>query len=150
MPASTPPSLLDDFKAFMRRGNVVDLAVAVALGAAFGDLVKAFVNGIVMPLVGYVLPTRMAWDEWTLGKVRIGLLLGATLHFFIIAAVVFFLLVKLLGMLMRRKAQAAPMATRPCPECLEPVPEAATRCKFCTSKLEPVQFQGAGGKPMVG
>ena len=68
-------------------------------------------------------------------------MLGATLHFFIIALVVFLLLVKLLGMLTRRQEEAAgePAATRPCPECLEPVPQAATRCKFCTSKLEPVQ-----------
>jgi len=83
----------------------------------------------------------MQWEEWTMGKVRIGLVLGATLHVFIIALVVFLLLVKLLGMLTRRQQEAAgePPATRPCPECLEPVPQAATRCKFCTSKLEPVQ-----------
>lgn len=143
-------SLVQEFKTFVAKGNVVDLAVAVVVGGAFSDIVKTMVNAVVMPLVSYVLPAKMQWEEWTLGKVRIGLVLSATLHFFIIAAVVFFLLVKLLGMLMRRKAQAAPMATRPCPECLEPVPEAATRCKFCTSKLEPVQFQGAGGKPMVG
>ncbi|MDR3673661.1 MAG: large conductance mechanosensitive channel protein MscL [Holophaga sp.] len=143
-------SLVQEFKTFVAKGNVVDLAVAVVVGGAFSDIVKTMVNAVVMPLVSYVLPAKMQWEQWTLGKVRIGLVFSATLHFFIIAAVVFFLLVKLLGMLMRRKAQAAPMATRPCPECLEPVPEAATRCKFCTSKLEPVQFQGAGGKPMVG
>ena len=134
-------SLIQEFKAFVAKGNVAELAVAVVVGGAFSDIVKTSVNAVVMPLVSYVLPPKMQWEEWTLGKVRIGLVLGATLHFFIIALVVFLLLVKLLGMLTRRQEEAAgePAATRPCPECLEPVPQAATRCKFCTSKLEPVQ-----------
>jgi len=133
-------SLVQEFKAFVAKGNVVDLAVAVVVGGAFGDIVKTFVNAVVMPLVSYVLPAKMQWEEWTMGKIRIGLVLGATLHFFIIAAVVFLLLVKLLGMLMKRKEEAAgPVTTRTCPECLETVPLAACRCKFCTSKLEPAQ-----------
>jgi len=131
-------SLIQEFKAFIAKGNVVDLAVAVVVGSAFGDIVKTFVNAVVMPLVSYVLPARMQWEEWTLGKVRIGLVFGATLHFLIIAAVVFLLLVKLLGTLMKRKVEEAPVTTRPCPECLEQVPLAATRCRCCTSKLEPV------------
>jgi large conductance mechanosensitive channel len=132
-------SLIQEFKAFVAKGNVVDLAVAVVVGSAFGDIVKTFVNAVVMPLVSYVLPAKMQWEEWTLGKVRIGLVLGATVHFLIIAVVVFLLLVKLLGVLMKKKEEeAAPATTRPCPECLEPVPLAATRCRCCTSKLEPV------------
>ena len=131
-------SLIQEFKAFIAKGNVVDLAVAVVVGSAFGDIVKTFVNAVVMPLVSYVLPARMQWEEWTLGKVRIGLVFGATLHFLIIAAVVFLLLVKLLGTLMKRKEEQAPVTTRACPECLEQVPLAATRCRCCTSKLEPV------------
>jgi large conductance mechanosensitive channel len=130
-------SLIQEFKAFVAKGNVVDLAVAVVVGSAFSDIVKAFVNAVVMPLVSYVLPAKMQWEEWTLGKVRIGLVLGATLHFFIIAVVVFLLLVKLLDVLMRNSKETAPEApaTKACPECLEQVPLAATRCKFCTSKL---------------
>ena len=130
-------SLIQEFKTFVAKGNVVDLAVAVVVGSAFSDIVKTFVNAVVMPLVSYVLPAKMQWEEWTLGKVRIGLVLGATLHFFIIAVVVFLLLVKLLGMLMKRKEEEAPVTTRACPECLEQVPLAATRCRCCTSKLEP-------------
>ena len=130
-------SLIQEFKAFIAKGNVVDLAVAVVVGSAFGDIVKTFVNAVVMPLVSYVLPAKMQWEEWTLGKVRIGLVFGATLHFLIIAVVVFLLLVKLLGTLMKRKEEEAPVTTRPCPECLEQVPLAATRCRCCTSKLEP-------------
>jgi large conductance mechanosensitive channel len=132
-------SLIDEFKAFVAKGNVVDLAVAVVVGGAFGDIVKTFVNAVVMPLVSYVLPAKMQWEDWTLGKVRIGLVLGASLHFFIIAAVVFLLLVKVMGALLKRKEEAAgPATTRACPECLEQVPLAATRCRCCTSKLEPV------------
>lgn len=132
-------SLIEEFKAFVAKGNVVDLAVAVVVGGAFGEIVKAFVNAVIMPLVSYVLPAKMQWEAWTLGKVRIGLVLSATLNFLIIALVVFLLLVKLLGALMKKKPEEpAPATTRPCPECLEQVPLAATRCRCCTSKLEPV------------
>jgi large conductance mechanosensitive channel len=128
--------LIDEFKAFIAKGNVVDLAIAVVVGGAFGDIVKAFVNGIVMPLVSYVLPAKMQWEEWTLDKLRVGLVLGAALHFLIIALVVFLVLVKLLEMLKRKEeAAAAEPDTKTCPHCLETVPKAATRCKFCTSQL---------------
>ena len=129
-------SLIQEFKAFVAKGNVVDLAVAVVVGGAFGEIVKAFVSGIVMPLVSYVLPANMLWEQWTLGKLRVGVVLGATLNFLIIACVVFLFLVKLVGALMKRKEEApAAPATKTCPECLETIPEAATRCKFCTSKI---------------
>ena len=129
-------TLVEEFKAFVAKGNVVDLAVAVVVGGAFGEIVKAFVNGVVMPLVSYVLPAKMTWEEWTLGKVRIGLVMGATLHFVIIALVVFLVLVKLLGILLKKKEEApAPPATKTCPECLETIPQAATRCRFCTSQI---------------
>jgi large conductance mechanosensitive channel len=128
-------SLVEEFKAFIAKGNIVDLAVAVVVGGAFGDIVKAFVNGVVMPLVSYVLPAKMQWEDWTLGKVRIGVVLGAGLHFLIIALVVFLVLVKLLDMIVRRRKEEPAPATKTCPECLEPVPEAAKRCKFCTSVL---------------
>ena len=129
-------SLIQEFKAFVAKGNVVDLAVAVVVGGAFGEIVKAFVSGIVMPLVSYVLPSNMVWEQWTLGKLRIGVVLGASLNFLIVAGVVFLFLVKLVGMLMKRKDEAlAAATTKTCPECLETIPLAATRCKFCTSKL---------------
>ena len=129
-------SLIEDFKSFMDRGNVIDLAVAVALGAAFGDLVKAVVGGIVMPLVSYVLPAKMAWEEFSVGKLRVGLVLGSAVHFVIISSVVFIFCVKLLGMLMKEEKEIkVEEPTKLCPECLSPIPLAATRCKFCTSKV---------------
>ncbi len=129
-------SLIQEFKAFVAKGNVVDLAVAVVVGGAFGEIVKAFVNGIVMPLVSYVLPANMAWEQWAVGKLRIGLVLGATLNFLIIAGVVFLVLVKLLGALMKKKEEPVAPTTKPCPQCLETIPLAAKRCKYCTSQVD--------------
>ena len=127
-------SLLSEFKAFIAKGNVVDLAVAVVVGGAFGRIVSAFVDGLVMPLVGYVLPANIRWEDWALGRLKVGLLLSASLNFLIIAGVVFLVLVKLLGHVMRRHEQAsAAVTTKTCPECLEDIPKAARRCKHCTS-----------------
>ncbi len=129
-------SLKDEFKAFIMKGNVVDLAIAVVVGGAFGKIVTAFVDGIVMPLVTYVLPTDIKWEEWVLGKFRIGAVLGATVNFLIIALVIFLVLIKFLGKFVKKEA-AAPAAptTKECPACLEQVPLKATRCKYCTSQL---------------
>jgi len=130
-------SLVQEFKAFVAKGNVVDLAVAVVVGGAFGKIVTAFVDGIVMPLVSYVMPQGMQWENWMLGKLRLGKVLGASLDFLIIALVVFLVLIKLVGALMRKKEEAPAAAeVKTCPRCLETVPRAASRCKFCTSELE--------------
>jgi len=127
-------SLYNEFKAFIAKGNVVDLAVAVVVGGAFGKIVGAFVDGIVMPLVSYVLPSGIQWEAWTLGKLRVGVFLGATFNFLIIALVVFLVLVKLVGNLMKRQEMASAAVTnKTCPECLEEIPKAAKRCKHCTS-----------------
>ena len=130
-----PVSLKDEFKTFIMKGNVVDLAVAVVVGAAFSKIVSAFVDGIVMPLVSYVLPANIQWEQWVLGKFRIGAVLGATLNFLIIALVVFLVLVKFLGRFMQKKEAPAAPITKECPACLEQVPLKATRCKHCTSQL---------------
>lgn len=129
-------SMKDEFKAFVMKGNVIDLAVAVVVGGAFGKIITAFVDGIVMPLVTYVLPANIKWEEWVLGKFRVGAVLGATVNFLIIALVIFLVLIKLLGRLMPKKEEApAAPTTKECPACLEQVPLKATRCKHCTSQL---------------
>ncbi|BDU77933.1 large conductance mechanosensitive channel protein MscL [Mesoterricola sediminis] len=129
-------SLLKDFKAFIARGNVVDLAVAVVVGGSFQTIVKAFVSGIIMPIVSYVMPPEMAWEEWTLGRLRIGLVLGDILNFLITSAVVFLLFVKSVALIKRLEGETPPPpTTKTCPECRETIPIEATRCKFCTSKL---------------
>ncbi|MDR3682948.1 MAG: large conductance mechanosensitive channel protein MscL [Geothrix sp.] len=128
-------SLKDEFKAFIMKGNVVDLAVAVVVGAAFAKIVTAFVDGIVMPMVTYVLPANIKWEEWVLGKFRIGAVLGATVNFLIIALVIFLVLIKFLGKFIKKEEPPAAPTTKECPACLEQVPLKATRCKHCTSQL---------------
>jgi large conductance mechanosensitive channel len=128
-------SLKDEFKAFVMKGNVIDLAVAVVVGGAFGKIVTAFVDGIVMPLVTLVLPANIKWEEWVLGKFRIGAVLGATVNFLIIALVIFLVLIKFLGKFIKKEVIPAAPTTKECPACLEQVPLKATRCKYCTSQL---------------
>ena len=129
-------SMKDEFKAFIMRGNVIDLAVAVVVGSAFGKIISAFVDGIVMPLVTYVLPADIKWEEWVLGKFRIGAVLGATVNFLIISLVIFIVLIKLLGKVMKKEEVPLVAATtKECPACLEQVPLKATRCKHCTSQV---------------
>ena len=128
-------SMKDEFKAFIVKGNVIDLAVAVVVGGAFGKIVTAFVEGIVMPMVTYVLPANIKWEEWVFGKFRIGAVLGATVNFLIIALVIFLLLVKLLGKFIKKPEIPTIPTTKECPACLEQVPIKASRCKHCTSQL---------------
>ena len=123
-------SLRSDFKEFIAKGNVIDLAVAVVIGGAFGKIVTALVGGLVMPLVGYVLP-KGDWQTWTLDKFQIGPVLGAMVDFVLIALVVFLVFVKGFGSL-KKKAEPD---TKTCPACLEEVPKGATRCKHCTSQV---------------
>jgi large conductance mechanosensitive channel len=127
-------SMKDEFQAFIMKGNVIDLAVAVVIGAAFGKIVSAFVSGIIMPLVSYVMPGG-DWQTWALGKFQIGSVLGATVDFLIIAATVFVVLVKVVGSMTKKDAPAADPTTKECPACLEQVAIKATRCKHCTSQL---------------
>ncbi len=128
-------SMKDEFKAFVMKGNVIDLAVAVVVGGAFGKIITAFVDGIVMPLVTYVLPANIKWEEWIFGKFRIGAVLGATVNFLIIALVIFLVLIKLLGKFIKKEEAPVIVTTKECPACLEQVPLKATRCKHCTSQL---------------
>src|SRR5512133_2872787 len=129
-------AMKDEFKAFIMKGNVVDLAIAVVIGGAFGKIITAFVDGLVMPLVTTVLPANIKWEEWAFGKFRIGSVLGATVNFLIIALVIFLVLVKLLEKVTKKKEEAPVVpTTKECPACLEQVPLKATRCKHCTSQL---------------
>jgi large conductance mechanosensitive channel len=126
-------SIIDEFKAFALKGNVVDLAIAVIIGGAFGKIISALVSDIIMPIVGGLLPGKGEWREITVTplNIKIGDFSGAVVDFFIIAAVLFLVVVKLMGTL-HLTGTAAP-TTKVCPECLETIPLAAKRCKACTS-----------------
>jgi len=129
---------MDGFKKFLLRGNVVDLAVAVVIGAAFGAIVTAFVAAFVTPLVGLV--TGAAGDfstkTFTIGETVFpyGQFVQALLSFVIIAAVVYFFVVKPVNQLMERfkTEPEVDSPTKSCPHCLSNIPAAAGRCAFCT------------------
>jgi len=130
-------SLLKEFTAFVKKGNVVDLAVAVVIGGAFGKIVSAVVSDLVMPLANALLP-QGDWRKWEATPLhfRVGDFIGTVIDFLIVSFVVFFVMVKVVGMAARKTSiAAAPAATKTCGECLETVPAAAKRCKFCTSAL---------------
>jgi large conductance mechanosensitive channel len=121
--------VLKEFKEFINKGNVIDLAVAVVIGGAFGKIVSAIVADLVMPLVNAVMP-QGDWRKWEVTPLhfRVGDFLGTLVDFTIVAFVIFIVMVKVVGTVNRR-----PPATKECPECLEMVPKAAKRCRACTS-----------------
>lgn len=123
--------LIQDFKAFALKGNVVDLAVAVVIGGAFGKIVSALVADIVMPLVNFVQPGG-EWRNWQLTSLhfKVGDFLGAVVDFFLIAMVLFLIITRIVNRVYKKEA---PPATKACPECLEQIPVAAKRCRACTA-----------------
>jgi large conductance mechanosensitive channel len=131
---------LTDFKQFLLRGNVVDLAVGIVIGAAFGAVVTALVADVITPLVGAIFGTHdFSGLTFTIHKSRFlyGDLINKLLSFLLIAAAVFFLVVRPVNALMARRKTEPPIdeTTRQCPECLSEIPIAARRCAFCTSEV---------------
>jgi large conductance mechanosensitive channel len=129
--------MLKGFRDFILRGNVVDLAVAVVIGTAFGAVVTAFTKGVVMQLVAAIIKTpdfdKLAFDLHGT-PINYGTFLTASISFLIIAAVVYFCVVLPLNYLLvkiNKPAPEAAPATKPCGECLSDIPLAAKRCKFC-------------------
>jgi large conductance mechanosensitive channel len=131
--------MLQDFKQFLFRGNVVDLAVAVVIGAAFGAVVTAFVTGVLTPLIAAFVGTpNFESLIVTIGESEIlyGTFLNALVSFLLVgAAVYFFVVLPMKAMLARgkREAPSAAPQTKSCPECLSEIPAAARRCAYCAS-----------------
>ena len=136
------PEILKEFRAFILRGNLVDLAVAVVIGTAFTAVVTALVRDLITPLVAAIFGEPL-FDtlSFSINRSRFayGDFLNAALTFVIVAAVVFFLVVKPVNQLMARMRTEPDVDshTRGCPECLSQIPVAATRCAFCTSEIPP-------------
>ena len=134
--------MLKDFKAFLLRGNVVDLAVAVVIGAAFGAVVTSLVADILTPILG--IPGKADFSKLTFkindSVFRYGRFLNAVISFVTIAAAVFLFVVRPANALMaRRKTEPdVESTTHDCPECLSSIPLKARRCAFCTAKVTPV------------
>jgi large conductance mechanosensitive channel len=135
-------SLLKEFRQFVLRGNLVDLAVAVVIGTAFAAVVTAFVADVVTPLIAAIggKPdfSRLSF-EINGSTFRYGDFFNALVTFLIIALVIFFFVVKPVNVLMaRHKVDTTVEAkTRACPECLSDIPVDATRCAFCTTRVPP-------------
>lgn len=133
--------MLKDFKQFILRGNTVELAVAVVIGAAFGAIVTALVKDLITPLIAAIGgQPDFSGLFFTVNNSRFlyGDFINAIISFLIIAAVVFFLIIqpinKLLERTNRNKTPEDPTEKK-CPECLSEIPKAAKRCAFCTSKV---------------
>jgi large conductance mechanosensitive channel len=128
------------FRDFILRGNVMDLAVAVIIGAAFTAIVTALTEKIINPLLGaFIGKPNFGYLVGHIngGEIRYGDFLTAVVNFLLIAAVVYFFLVLPTQYLLKKfhPAEATPPATKPCPQCLSDIPLAATRCKFCTQPV---------------
>jgi large conductance mechanosensitive channel len=131
-----------EFKEFLLRGNLVDLAVAIVIGVAFTAVVTAFVADIITPIVAAIFgkPDFSSLDFTINGsRFAYGDFLNALFTFVIIAFVLFFFVVKPVNALMTRSKTEEPVAeeTRECPECLSSIPVAARRCAFCTAEVGP-------------
>ena len=143
--------MLNEFKEFIKRGSVVDLAVGIIVGAAFGKIVTSLVNDILMPPIGLFLgkvdfsnlfvnlsgqphPTVAAAKAAGAATINYGVFIQAVVDFLIVAFVIF-LLVRQINRLQRPAAPSAPTA-RPCPFCLSAIALKAIRCPHCTSEVK--------------
>jgi large conductance mechanosensitive channel len=135
-------AMIEDFKKFAFKGNVVDLAVGVIIGAAFGKIVTALVADLIMPLVALVMPSgdwrssgyvlRHAADPKNDVILKFGDFLGALVDFGIIAVVIFILVSQIVNRVVKKDTSPT---TKECTFCLETIPIKATKCKACTSAL---------------
>lgn len=143
------------FRDFLLRGNVVDLAVAVIIGGAFGAITSSLTADVIMPTISALVgaPNFSSWvihipvlrhgaavaaNSVPPGEIRIGLLLNAGINFFLVSAAIYFGIVLPMHFMMKRlhpDAPPAPPTTKPCPECLSEIPLAAKRCAHCTQPV---------------
>jgi len=142
--------MLEEFKKFAMRGNVVDMAVGIIIGAAFGKIVTSLVNDVIMPPLGKLMggvdfsnlfvnlgsesyPSLAAAQAAGAATINYGVFINTLLDFLIVAFAIF-MLVKAMNRLKTAEPPKAP-DTRACPECLSEIPLSARRCKFCTSQV---------------
>jgi large conductance mechanosensitive channel len=135
--------LLKEFKAFAFKGNMLDLAVAVVIGGAFGAVISSLVKDVLMPSIAWLTKLifgtsdwKSGYESWAPAGVKVGAFLGELVNFLLIAGAVFLVIVKILGMLVKKAAPppGGPVV-RECPMCISEIPIKATRCKFCTSEV---------------
>jgi large conductance mechanosensitive channel len=152
MPRVWGCDVLREFREFVMRGSVVDMAVGIVIGAAFGRIVTSLVNDIIMPPIGLLLkgidfanlfvalrggpyPSLAAAKAAGAPTINYGTFINTIIDFVILAFVIF-LLIRQVNRMQRPRA-AAPATTRECPYCLSAIPLKATRCAYCTAELRP-------------
>jgi large conductance mechanosensitive channel len=133
--------MLKGFRDFILRGNIIDLAVAVVIGGAFGQIVSALVKDIITPLIGVIggqpdfsnIIFKINGSNFLIGD-----FLNALISFLIISAVIYFLIVTPMNRLMKKLKhnEKIDQIDKTCPECLSQIPLKATRCKFCTAIIK--------------
>ncbi len=135
--------MIKGFGSFIMRGNVIDLAVAVVIGAAFGAVVTAFVKDLITPLIAAIVgKPDFAALAFTINnsKFAVGDFINAIIAFLLVAFAIYFFVISPMNAVtarFKKPADEAP-AMRECPECMSDIPAAATRCKFCTAVSAPV------------
>jgi large conductance mechanosensitive channel len=133
--------MLKEFRDFILRGNVIDLAVGIVIGAAFGALVTSFVGDVLTPLLGLLSIPDFSTLAFEAGKatVKYGKFLNSLISFVLVAAAIFFFVVKpvnaMTARLKKPEADASEPPLKTCPFCATDIPSAATRCPHCTSQL---------------
>jgi len=144
--------MLKEFKEFAMRGNVLDMAIGIIIGAAFGKIITSFVADVLLPPIGVlmggadfsnyfvtikgaVLPTLAAAKEAGSVTINYGAFINTVLDFLIVAFAIFMLIRQVNRF--KKKEEAAPIATKDCPQCLSVIPINAKRCAHCTSQLTP-------------
>lgn len=135
--------MVKGFRDFILRGNVIDLAVAVVIGGAFGSIVTALVKDIITPLIGAIGGSPdFSGIYFTINgsKFMIGDFINAFISFLIISAVIYFLVVLPMNALMKKfkGEEKVEIKEKTCPHCLSQIPVKATRCKYCTSVLKKI------------
>ena len=132
---------MKDFRDFLLRGNLVDMAVGIVIGVAFGAVVTALVADLITPLIAAIGgKPDFSGLTFTINKSHFlyGAFINALISFVVIAAAAFFLVIKPVNRLMALRRTEPPVGptTRPCPECLSEIPLAAHRCAFCTAQVD--------------
>jgi len=133
--------VLKDFRSFVLRGNVVDLAVGIVIGAAFTAVVQSFVKDMLTPVLSVFGDVNFSEYKWKVGGATFayGNFINAMIAFLIAALVIFFLVIKPLEIYRERRervsAGKAEDTTRPCPECRSEISKEARRCAFCTAEI---------------
>ncbi len=147
--------MLEEFKKFALRGSVIDLAVGVIIGGAFGKIVSSLVNDIIMPPLGLLLGRvnfsnlfiSLTGEKYTslidaqnagAPTLNYGVFINNILDFIILAFVIF-IMIRAINRLTKKQKAAEEVTTRECPHCLSSIAKKATRCPFCTSEVSPVE-----------